>query len=110
MSTQQTTIDFILEQLSSLPNVRVRKMFGDYALYCDEKVVGLVCEDELYIKITEEGKVFNSEDYEEGLPYKGAKPYMHISEKLDDRVWLTQLVSLTASVLPMPKPKKRAKK
>lgn len=109
MTTQQTTIDFILEQLSSLPNVRARKMFGDYALYCDEKVVGLVCEDELFIKITEEGRSFNVEDYEEGLPYTGAKPYMHISEKLDDRDWLAQLVSLTARVLPMPKPKKSKK-
>lgn len=106
MTTRQTTIDFILEQLSSLPDVRARKMFGDYALYCNEKVVGLVCDDELFIKITEEGHAFNAQDYEEGIPYKGAKPYMHISEKLDDRDWLCQLISITANVLPFPKPKK----
>jgi TfoX/Sxy family transcriptional regulator of competence genes len=40
MATSQGTTDFILDQLSSVPNVRVRKMFGEYALYCDDKVVG----------------------------------------------------------------------
>lgn len=106
MTTRKTTIDFILEQLSSLPDVRARKMFGDYALYCNEKVVGLVCDDELFIKITEEGKKLNTDDYEEGIPYKGAKPYMLISEKLDERDWLCQLISITANVLPCPKAKK----
>ena len=34
MATSQSTTHFILDQLSSVPNVRVRKMFGEYALYC----------------------------------------------------------------------------
>lgn len=106
MTTHQATIDFILEQLSELPHVRARKMFGDYALYCNEKVVGLVCDDELFIKITDEGKQHNTEDYEEGIPYPGAKAYMRITEKIDNRDWLTQLVSKTAHVLPLPKPKR----
>ena len=32
MTTRKATIDFILEQLSSLPDVRARKMFGDYTV------------------------------------------------------------------------------
>jgi TfoX/Sxy family transcriptional regulator of competence genes len=36
--TTSHTIGFLLIQLSSLPNVRARKMFGGYALYYDEKV------------------------------------------------------------------------
>ena len=35
MSTSQSTIDYLLDQLSNLPTVRVRKMFGEYALYCE---------------------------------------------------------------------------
>ncbi len=106
MSTQQSTIDYILDQLSNLPNVRARKMFGDYALYCDEKVVGLVCDDQLFIKITDPGKLFIGDDYEEGIPYPGAKPYMLIDE-LDDRDWLQKLMRVTADILPLPKPKKK---
>jgi TfoX/Sxy family transcriptional regulator of competence genes len=52
MATKQSTIDYLLDQLGSLPKVRARKMFGEYALYCNEKVVALICDDELYVKIT----------------------------------------------------------
>jgi DNA transformation protein len=52
MATSRSTTEFILDQLSAVPNVRVRKMFGEYALYCDEKVVALICDDQLFVKIT----------------------------------------------------------
>lgn len=106
MSTQQSTIDFLTDQLSSLPAIRFRKMFGEYALYCDEKVVGLVCDDELFIKITELGKQFVGVDFAEGIPYPGAKPYIQIGDKLDDKDWLCELIKITAGALPIPKPKK----
>ena len=48
MSSKQSTVDYILDQLSESGNVRVRKMFGEYALYCDEKVVGLICEGDRF--------------------------------------------------------------
>lgn len=110
MSTQQSTIDFLTDQLSDLPTIRFRKMFGEYALYCDEKVVGLVCDDELFIKITEEGKELVGNDFAEGAPYLGAKPYMQIGDNLDDAEWLCKLIKITASALPIPKPKKIKKK
>jgi TfoX/Sxy family transcriptional regulator of competence genes len=49
-------IDYLLDQLSNLPNVRVRRMFGAYALYCDEKVVALVCDNQLFGKIAPSSK------------------------------------------------------
>ena len=111
MSTSQSTIDFILDQLNSIKNVSARKMFGEYALYCDGKVVGLVCDDNLFIKITEAGLKFAKKGYVEGHAYPGAKISMQINEeKLEDRVWLTELVKLTAQNLPMPKPKLVKKK
>jgi DNA transformation protein len=107
MSTKQGTIDYILDQLVSLKNVSARKMFGGYALYCDGKVVGLICNDTLYIKITKEGKEFVDKYYKEGYAYDGAKVSMQINEdQIDNREWLSKLVSITAENLPIPKPKK----
>lgn len=109
MSTEQSIVDFILDQLSTL-DVRARKMFGEYALYCDEKVVALICNDRLYVKITEAGREHVGEFYEEGHAYTGAKASMLIGEdKLEDREWLTKLIQLTADALPKPKPKKKRK-
>ncbi len=107
MSTKQGTADYILDQLVSIKNVFTRKMFGEYALYCDGKVVGLVCNDTLYVKITEEGKNFVGKYYKEGYAYDGAKVSMQINEdQIDNREWLSRLVSITAENLPIPKPKK----
>jgi len=50
MSTSQAAIDFTLDQVEGTGEVRVRKMFGEYALYCDEKVVALACDDRQWFK------------------------------------------------------------
>lgn len=111
MSTSQTTIDFILDQLQSACEVSARKMFGEYALYCDGKVVGLVCDDILYIKITESGKKFVGDKYKSGFAYPGAKESMRIDgDLIEDRDWLCELVSITAENLPLPKKKIRKNK
>ena len=84
------------------------QVVGEYALYCDGKVVGLVCDDTLYVKITDEGKKFVGKYYEEGYAYNGAKVSIKIDEDhIDDREWLSELIEITASHLPMPKKKKK---
>jgi hypothetical protein len=106
MATSQSTIDFLLDQLSGLANVRARKMFGEYAVYCDGKVVGLVCDDQLFVKITPQGKAFVGLHYREGEPYPGAKPAMAIgAEEIENGERLCELFRLTALALPSPKPK-----
>ena len=111
MATNQSTVDFIEDQLSSIQGVRSRKMFGEYALYIHNKVIGLICDDTLYIKITPEGKTHVGEHYQEGNAYPGAKPSMVIpAELIEDRDWLTTLATITADNLPTPKPKTAAKK
>jgi len=107
MATNQSTIDFLLDQLGALPNVRARKMFGEYALYCEEKVVALVCDNQLFVKITPAGKALVGERYQEGEAYPGAKPSMLIDvDLIDDGEQLCELIRVTAASLPPPKPKK----
>lgn len=110
MATKQSTADYITDQLSGAGDVHTRKMFGEYALYCDHKVVGLICDDTLFVKITEPGKQFVGNFYEEGEPYKGAKPWMVIDgDRIEDHEWLRELVRITADNVPLPKPKKTKK-
>ena len=103
MATRQSTIDFILEQISEAGVVSARKMFGEYAVYCEGKVVALVCDDQFFLKPTNAAKAFMKE-YEEGYPFPGAKAYILIpGDKWDDSQWLTQLVKMSAAELPAPK-------
>ena len=106
MATSQSTTDFILDQLSSVPKVRVRKMFGEYALYCDDKVVALICDDQLFVKITPAGKAVVGNRYAEGIAYPGARPAMLVSASdLEDHERLCDLIRATSASLPPPKPK-----
>lgn len=105
MASRQNTVDFILEQIAEAGLVRAKKMFGEYAIYCDEKVVALVCDDQLFIKPTEAGRAFVGECVE-ASPYPAAKPHLLISgDQWDDHEWLARLVKITVVALPLPKPK-----
>jgi TfoX/Sxy family transcriptional regulator of competence genes len=109
MATKQSTIDFILEQIFPADFVTAKKMFGEYALYADGKVVALVCDDQLFVKITPPGKALAG-GCAEAPPYPGAKPCLLISgDRCEDREWLSQLFQITAANLPKPQ-KKPAKK
>jgi TfoX/Sxy family transcriptional regulator of competence genes len=106
MATSQSTIDFLLDQLAGLPGIRARKMFGEYALYCGEKVVALVCDNQLFVKITPAGKALMGARYAEGQAYPGARPSMVVgAEEIEDADRLCELLRLTAAALPAPKPK-----
>lgn len=110
MATKPSTIEFIQDQLTSLKDISARKMFGEYALYYQEKVVALVCDDTLFVKITDEGKQFIGENCEEGCAYKGAKASLKINaEQMENREWLSQLIQITAEHVQAPK-RKTAKK
>jgi TfoX/Sxy family transcriptional regulator of competence genes len=107
MASKQSTVDYIMEQIVQAGDIRYRKMFGEYAIYCNEKVVALVCDDQLFINPTKAGKSL-IENLEEAPPYPGAKLYFLISpDQWEDHEFLTQLIIATATELPLPKPKKK---
>ena len=105
MATDPRTIEILLELLAPLP-LSVRKMFGEYSVYLDGKVVALVTDDVFSLKLTE----LRDERLDEsmlGPAYPGSKPYWRIpADLLEDREWATSLVARTAELLPPPAPKR----
>lgn len=106
MASDQKFIDFIIDQIDTSGQITYKKMFGEYGLYSDGKLFGLVCDNKLFIKPTQSGRDFIVDVVEEA-PYPGAKPSFLIEEKLEDRDWLQQLVNITVKELPEPKTKKK---
>ena len=106
MASDQKFVDYILDQIDISGQVTCKKMFGEYGLYFDNKLFGLVCDNKLFIKPTNGGRKFIG-NVVEAPPYEGAKPSFLISDKLDDRDWLKKLVRITVIELPEPKPKKK---
>jgi TfoX/Sxy family transcriptional regulator of competence genes len=106
MASEQNFADFVLDQCSGVKGVSARKTFGEYAVYKDGKVIGLICDNQLFIKPTDAGRKHLAEPVM-APPYKGAKPHFRIDERIDDRTWLETLIKVTAAALPTPKPKRK---
>jgi TfoX/Sxy family transcriptional regulator of competence genes len=109
MSSQQRTADLILDLIASAGPVSARKMFGEFGVYCDGKMVALICDDELFVKPTSAGRAYIGKVVE-ASPYKGAKPCFLIpGEKWDDGDWLASLIKISTAELPAPVKKRKSK-
>lgn len=107
MGSKQEVADFIFDQLEDCGEISLKKMFGEFALYCEGKVVASVCDNQLFVKPTPAGEKFIGQ-VELGEPYPGAKPCFIISgDRWEDREWLSELIRITAAALPEPKKKKK---
>jgi len=105
MASDASFMDYVVDQIGAAGQVSTRKMFGEYAVYCDAKVVALVCDNQFYLKPTAGARALLSQ-VTEAPPYPGAKPYWLMSEQLEDQQLMAHLVRVTASELPLPKPKR----
>jgi DNA transformation protein len=110
MSTQKETVEFILEKLGESKRFSTRAMFGEYALYADGKVVGLICDDQLCVKILpESAELENICDKDEAYP--GSKKFYVVEEsQLSQIPHLSEILLDIAKVLPVPKKKIKVKK
>jgi len=106
MASDLGFVEHVFDQMRDAGSVRYRKMFGELAIYCDNKVVALICDDCLHVRPTLGGRELIGEPVE-APPYPGSKDHFLIEGRIDNREWLTALTVITARELPAPKPKKR---
>ncbi len=99
-------IDLLLERATGAGVVSAKPMFGEYGVYVDGKMIGSVCDDQLFVKPTQSGRA-HAEPVSDAPPYPGAKPQMLIPvDRWDNAEWLGELLRVTAAELPTPKPRK----
>ena len=107
MASHPDFVNFIAEQLREAGSTHSRKMFGEYGLYCDNVFFAVICDDQLFVKVTPEGEAAFP-DLPKAPPYEGAKDYIWV-EDVDDRDTMTALTRLTCLALQDQQPKKRRK-
>ena len=104
MSSSKEFVEYAAEQLQGAGDIFYRKMFGEYGWYCDGKFLGVICDDQLFVKITPETER-DFPNLPKAPPYHGAKDYF-LMEDIDDSAFLTKLVKATWRALPKSKEKK----
>ena len=105
MATDLEFMEFLADQMAGAGEISYRKMFGEYAVYLDGKVVALVCDNRLFVKPTAAGHAYIGAPVE-APAYPGAKNSFLIEDAFEDREWISELIRITARELPAPKPKK----
>lgn len=106
MSTSKDAIIFILQKLRNTSRFTTRAMFGEYVLYADGKVVALVCNDLLYVKICSASS-FLEDKCEKDSPYPGAKAHYVVDEEhIENLTELPEILTAIAKSLPAKKNKK----
>ena len=103
MASDPEFVIFVCEQLRGAGDVSSKRMFGEAAVYLRDKVVGLVCDNQLFIKPTVPGRAKLGAPTE-APPYPGATNWFLMAD-LDDPEFLADLVRATADALPAPKVK-----
>lgn len=106
MASSASTVAYVVEQISDAGDVRARAMFGEYGVYLGEKMIGYVCDDDLFLKATPPGAQF-LDDSHLAPPYPGARLAFRVpAELLEDRERLTAFAIATEAALPAPRPKR----
>lgn len=105
MASNLEFVEYVAEQLSAAGEITYRKMFGEYGMYLDGKIFAVICDDQLFIKVTETGRKI-APQLTLAPPYESAKDYF-LFEDIDDKEFLVDFVKKTWEALPMPKPKKK---
>lgn len=104
MATDRSFVDYVFEQAGLGERLTATRMFGEYGLYVDGKVVAFACDDSLFVKPAAATGALTAA-LPRRPPYPGAKDYPVADELLDDADALRALLLATFDALPAPKPK-----
>jgi TfoX/Sxy family transcriptional regulator of competence genes len=106
MSTTKSTLEYILDCLSLVPDLHAKAMFWEYGIYSWDRMFALVCDGTLFFKTYPE-TVHLFEDTETKA-YPGSRNTAPANpDWLEDREGLMKIATITISLTPPPKPKKK---
>ncbi len=105
MASDLNFVEYVCEQINGAGEITYKKMFGEYGIYCNGKIIGVICDNQFFVKKTAAGADICPE-YEDGAPYDGAKAHF-VVDNIEDRDLMARFISATYNELPDPKPKKK---
>ena len=92
MASSKEYLNFVLEQLSEVENVRYRAMMGEYILYYREKVIGGIYDDRFLVKAVKLAKELMPNALHE-IPYEGAKEMLLVDD-VENKEFLKNLFGI----------------
>ena len=97
--------DYVSECFSAVGEIVIRSMMGGYLVYFNGKLIGDICDSELFLKRTPTSDRLLA-DSELRYPYEGSKTLMHVFDRFEDTDLIAELLEGMYAELPEKKPKK----
>ena len=97
--------EYVREVFSSAGDIVIKSMMGGYLVYLNGKLIGDICDNELFLKRTQTSDRLLA-DSELRYPYEGSKTLMHVFDRFEDKELIQELLGGMYTELPAPKKKK----
>ena len=107
MASSKEYLEYVLDLLSGLDDIRYRYMMSEYVIYYRDKVFGGVYDDRFLIKPTKT-VLERFPDAEFASPYPGGREMVVLDT--EDRTFIKQLVMDMTEEIPAPKEKRHIEK
>ena len=98
-------IEYVRESFSTVGDIVIKAMMGGYLVYLNGKLIGDICDNELFLKRTPASDMLLA-DSELRYPYEGSKTLMHVFDRFEDTALVAELLEGMYAELPEKKPKK----
>lgn len=105
MASTLEFVNYVCEQIAAAGAITHRRLFEDYGIYCNGKIIGLVCDNQFFVKRTVQGAQLLGATAVANLQ-RDSQPYLVI-ESLTNTALLTDFVRITCDELPAPRHKSR---
>ena len=97
--------EYVRDALSAAGDIVIKSMMGGYLVYLNGKLIGDICDNELFLKRTPTSDRMLAES-ELRYPYEGSKTLMHVFDSFDDKALIVELLNGMYAELSDKKPKK----
>ena len=75
--------EYVRECFSAVGDIVIKPMMGGYLVYLNGKLIGDICDNELFLKRTPTSDRLLA-DAELRYPYEGSKTLMHVFDRVED--------------------------
>ncbi|MBC8366734.1 TfoX/Sxy family protein [bacterium] len=84
MASSEDFKDFVLDQLEGLGELRSRKMFGEYGLYCDDSFFAIVAKEAIWFKVDDGNRaMFEERGMKPFSPFEDGKSMQYYEVPID---------------------------
>ena len=97
--------EYIYESFSAAGDIVIKSMMGGFLVYFNGKLIGDICDNELFLKRTPTSDRLLAES-ELRYPYEGSKTLMRVFDRFEDTDLIAELLKGMHEELPEKKPKR----